>query len=388
MVLSQLVFLSVLSLLGGVSSLETNVTSSSAFGYELTMTGLDAINFSMQKDHLRSQEYFQTLSSEIELLRRYIEKIEAIVIRQTALVSDLHRQLKNVANVVKTVEIIPNIQSDLQMQSINISQLLKDSSNIYKIQQTLPTTKMLNDFVLQLTADRFRTASAESSRPFHLLQSANLPQSCAEVADRRSGVNRIHPQAGFSDSFEAYCDQDYEGGGWTVIQNRYDGSVNFYRGWSEYENGFGDLRGEFWLGLQKIHELTGAKHHELHVLMEDSDGKIVVAKYSHILVGGVGEKYALNSLGNYSGNAGDSLSWAVTMKFSTLDSDNDSHPPDNCAVIYKGGWWYGACHESNLNGLYLGGPQEAYATMMCWAAFRGLKYGLKRSRMMIKATSS
>ena len=46
-----------------------------------------------------------------------------------------------------------------------------------------------------------------------------------------------------------------DGGGWTVIQRRQDGSVNFYRNWTDYdyENRFGDLTGEFWLGFSKIH---------------------------------------------------------------------------------------------------------------------------------------
>ncbi|KAL1403758.1 hypothetical protein pipiens_019227, partial [Culex pipiens pipiens] len=89
----------------------------------------------------------------------------------------------------------------------------------------------------------------------------------------------------------------------------------------------------------------------------------------------------------YSGDAGDSLSWAVGNKFTTLDADHDSHPPDNCATMYKGGWWYGACHGSNLNGLYVKGKSETYANMMCWDKFKGLNYGLKTSRMMIRATA-
>lgn len=178
------------------------------------------------------------------------------------------------------------------------------------------------------------------------LEAKQLPQFCADVGALRSGVQRIHPQPGFKDSFEVYCDQTYLEGGWTVIQNRFDGSVNFYRGWNEYEHGFGNLRdGEFWLGLSKIHELTYSKKHELHIVMEDFDGKTVVAKYSHMQVGGPEEKYALNSLGTYSGDAGDSLSYAVSSMFSTLDSDNDAHAPDNCAVQYKSGWWMAACHE-------------------------------------------
>ena len=44
---------------------------------------------------------------------------------------------------------------------------------------------------------------------------------------------------------------------WIVLMNRFDGSLNFNRSWSEYKNGFGDIgRGEFWLGNEKIHRLT------------------------------------------------------------------------------------------------------------------------------------
>ena len=36
--------------------------------------------------------------------------------------------------------------------------------------------------------------------------------------------------------------------GWTVIQRRVDDSVDFYRGWTSYVNGFGELANNYWIG--------------------------------------------------------------------------------------------------------------------------------------------
>ena len=41
-----------------------------------------------------------------------------------------------------------------------------------------------------------------------------------------------------------------------MIQQRKGSKENFYRNWKDYVNGFGNLNGDHWLGLEKIHRLT------------------------------------------------------------------------------------------------------------------------------------
>ena len=102
-----------------------------------------------------------------------------------------------------------------------------------------------------------------------------------------------------------------DGGGLTVFQRRQDGSVDFYRDWTDYENGFGNLTGEFWLGLSKINHLTKATN-TLRVDLGDFDGNTSYAQYSTFSVSSSTTEYTL-TVGGYSGTAGDGNSLQEIM---------------------------------------------------------------------------
>ncbi|MCL4154074.1 UNVERIFIED_CONTAM: hypothetical protein GTU68_059374 [Idotea baltica] len=140
-----------------------------------------------------------------------------------------------------------------------------------------------------------------------------------------------------------------------------------YRGWLDYQLGFGTLTGEFWLGLDNIHALREkrwAKYDLFHI--EDSTGK-----------------YRLK-LGNYTGDAGDSLSYSNNEPFSIKGADNDSSD-QNCAEVRKGGWWYKNCTETNLNGFQHRGSFEGKNKEgITWYKFRGHSYSLKSTLLSVR----
>ncbi|WAR28961.1 TENR-like protein [Mya arenaria] len=90
-----------------------------------------------------------------------------------------------------------------------------------------------------------------------------------------------------------FCDMDTDQGGWTVFQHRVDGSVDFYRNFSSYENGFGSLQGEFWLGLKMMHEMTSRTTHDLRIDITHADDSPAYVVYAGFSVG-AGSDYTLH----------------------------------------------------------------------------------------------
>uniref|UniRef100_A0A182ULN5 Fibrinogen C-terminal domain-containing protein n=1 Tax=Anopheles merus TaxID=30066 RepID=A0A182ULN5_ANOME len=151
-------------------------------------------------------------------------------------------------------------------------------------------------------------------------------RSCKQVQSERPGKYFIQPAAD-AEPFLGYCAQTAFGGGWLVIQHRYDGSVDFRRNWTEYRDGFGSLGGEFWLGLEHLHRMTSARPHELLVELEYFSGKYAYARYSKFVIDSEAGQYAIGELRLLSGTAADAVRLRQGMKFSTIDRNHSSTAP-------------------------------------------------------------
>ncbi|XP_059391946.1 uncharacterized protein fgl2b [Carassius carassius] len=241
--------------------------------------------------------------------------------------------------------------------------------------------------------------STAQTRPPVDSRRENVPaQDCADyiMKSRRNGVYSVMPQPK-SSMFPVFCDMESTGGGWTLIQHRFDGSTSFNQTWDEYKNGFGKLIGEFWLGNDKIHLLTKAKNMSLRIEIEDFEGIKEYAHYDHFYVANESQQYRL-SIGGYSGTAGNAMQFSKKYNhdqklFTTPDRDNDHYPSGNCGAYYSSGWWFDACMSANLNGRYYQSKYKGLRNGIFWGTWHNItmeyyptndRQSFKTVKMMIR----
>ncbi|XP_068606645.1 fibrinogen gamma chain [Brachionichthys hirsutus] len=235
---------------------------------------------------------------------------------------------------------------------------------------------------------------------------------CQDVATKgatASGLYYIRP-AKAAEQFLVYCEIDSFGRGFTVIQRRRDGSVDFKKNWVQYKEGFGylspDDTTEFWLGNEKIHLLTTSSSLPtvLRLEMVDWEGNQRHADYNMFRIGSEQDKYRLMYGYYYGGDAGDAFDGFDFgddpsdkfytshngMQFSTFDMDNDKFD-GNCALQDGSGWWMNRCHAAHLNGkYYLNGRYTAkdageygFDNGIIWVTWHNRWYSLKETTMKL-----
>ncbi|KAJ0055575.1 hypothetical protein NL108_005460, partial [Boleophthalmus pectinirostris] len=280
-------------------------------------------------------------------------------------VEELTRESNNIFNYMKSMS------NNLRERQV----IIRDNNNVVGqytnrveeqhayIKETVDTLLPSNIRVLQGVLEKIRLKIQKLEKAIQT-QTESCQEPCrtkcpvpvvsgkeCEDIFRRGGVESqmymVRPNP-FGPAFKVYCDQEAHNGGWLVIQNRLDGSVDFGRRWDDYRNGFGNVAldvgkghcqtpGEYWLGNERISQISRLGPTELLVEMEDWDGAKVHAQYQQFTVQSDTTNYVL-AVDKYSGTAGNCLLEGSTehfgvnktmtihngMMFSTYDRDNDN----------------------------------------------------------------
>eukprot|EP00063_Salmo_salar_P089605 XP_014064440.1 PREDICTED: fibrinogen gamma chain-like [Salmo salar] len=239
---------------------------------------------------------------------------------------------------------------------------------------------------------------------------------CQDIANKgakTSGLYYVKPLMA-KEQFLVYCEIDSFGRGFTVLQRRRDGSVDFNKDWVQYKEGFGylspDDTTEFWLGNEKMHLLSTQSSipYVLRIELTDWVGNKKYADYAMFKVGAEVDMYRLTYAYYYGGDAGDAFDGFDFgedpsdkfytshngMQFSTSDKDNDKFQ-GNCAMQDGSGWWMNRCHAAHLNGKYYQGGkytekdagESGYDNGIIWATWHSRWYSMKETTMKIIPTS-
>ena len=172
------------------------------------------------------------------------------------------------------------------------------------------------------------------------------PRDCLDWYNKGFTTDGIYTIVIKNDTQRILCDMSIHGGGWTVFQRRFDGSLSFDRTWHDYKHGFGDpTTGEYWSGNEFIHQMAnGTAPVLLKLNATDFLGNSRYIILKDFWIEDEGQKYRVHSGELFHGEPALASDWIYHngMCFTTKDSDNDTGP-NNCAQTHAGGWWYENC---------------------------------------------
>ncbi|XP_040822720.1 angiopoietin-2 isoform X5 [Ochotona curzoniae] len=340
----------------------------------------------------------QTTRLELQLLEHSLStnKLEKQILDQTSEINKLQDKNSFLEKKVLDME----DKHIVQLQSIKAEKdqlqvlVSRQNSIIEELERQLVTATVNNSALQKQQHDLTETvhslltmiATSTSKNSLGTKEEQVTFRDCADVF--RSGLTTsgvytlTFPNS--TEETKAYCDMETGGGGWTTIQRREDGSVDFQRTWKEYKMGFGNPSGEHWLGNEFVSQLTNQQRYVLKIHLKDWEGNEAYSLYEHFYLSSEEFKYRIHLKG-LTGTAGKISSISQPGNdFSTKDADNDKCIC-KCSQMLTGGWWFDACGPSNLNGMYY--PQRQNTNKfngIKWYYWKGSGYSLKATTMMIR----
>lgn len=330
---------------------------------------------------VEAQVLNQTTRLELQLLQHSIStnKLEKQILDQNSEINKLQDKNSFLEKKVLAMEDKHSVQlQSIKEQKDQLQMLVsKQSSVIDELEKKLVTATVNNSVLQKQQHDLMETVNSlltMMSTP-NSKSSAAVPKEeqstfkdCGEVFKSGLSTSGIYTLTfpNSTEEIKAYCDMETSGGGWTVIQHREDGTVDFQRSWKEYK------------------ELTNRQHYVLKIQLKDWEGNEAHSLYEHFYLSSEEFNYRIHLTG-LTGTAGKISSISQPgSDFSTKDSDNDKCIC-KCSQMLTGGWWFDACGPSNLNGQYY--PQKQSTNKfngIKWYYWKGSGYSLKATTMMIR----
>uniref|UniRef100_A0A8D1RA61 Tenascin n=1 Tax=Sus scrofa TaxID=9823 RepID=A0A8D1RA61_PIG len=192
-----------------------------------------------------------------------------------------------------------------------------------------------------------------------------FPRDCSQAmlnGDTTSGLYTIYVNNDKAQKLEVFCDMTSDSGGWIVSITEPD----FFRTHP---------------AAAPTGKITAQGQYELRVDLRDH-GETAYAVYDRFSVGDARTRYKLKVEG-YSGTAGDSMAYHNGRSFSTFDKDTDS-AITNCALSYKGAFWYKNCHRVNLMGRY---GDNSHSQGVNWFHWKGHEYSIQFAEMKLRPSN-
>ncbi|XP_038068481.1 uncharacterized protein LOC119737907 [Patiria miniata] len=170
------------------------------------------------------------------------------------------------------------------------------------------------------------------------------PADCQVILDAGQNSSGVYTIQHARQIMQVYCRMEPESGkGYIVFQRRLDGTVSFNRTWQEYAEGFGNLTGEFWLGNQKLHSLTGNGSWELVITLRAFDGDEARVRYQNFEIHSHSYWLDVSGFNDESGDAECGISLGMengsipdsAISASSRYTDGDSsRSTDNCQASH------------------------------------------------------
>uniref|UniRef100_A0A182QUH2 Fibrinogen C-terminal domain-containing protein n=1 Tax=Anopheles farauti TaxID=69004 RepID=A0A182QUH2_9DIPT len=337
-----------------------SVAEVSGFGFELLLARLEAFES-------RINERMDLLSQKMEDKVAEVQKEHSYMLQKVT---------KSISTLDAEFKVWENSTAN---EFTSLGKIIAESSRLSTFDEKLKVfEKTVASGFTSLSHDLTEHSSRMNTSMVHLLDygikfTKRFEQRMAELT-AVSGVYSTK-YTFWKYAFRVYRDgPQYHGygGNWTVFQRRIDGSVDFAQNWENYVHGFGELHSEHWLGLNKLHRILLSERHELLIELEDFQGYMLYAKYDDFKIGSYDESYKLQSIGSYSGTAGDSFTQHVGREFATYDKND----VNNCASRYGGGGWYHNCYDMYVqfrrNSNFLPAPVECAGRVRVGESPRGV----------------